>query len=504
MRKIIKSLAFLGAIAMCSTVVALPVSQVKADEGLSDFSCTYSATKKDNDITYYGGGGVETYTAEEAATAGVPDGYTDNVVKVVFASGYNVGVLLDFSEEQYPVGLVDSITFRVYIETLKTDSKDGYPEVRIAQPHSMGNWVMRYKMESTLNQWVDITLSADGTNFEKNMSFDKISVDGYLDKFELGLRANSSTNFYIDSVVVNYVENDGVAPVITYEGGDEITVTKGMPLLLNATAYDELDGEVEVVYDWGVEFEGETPDLGTYTLTLRATDFFGNVAEKQITVNVAGPDEEAPVITVPTEMIYAKTGTIPLISVVVTDNRVGVTYTQTWSDGAFNEYGGFVDGTHTLTIKAVDASGNESEKAITFYVSAEGEVVDNLIDEEVLTPVLPEPPDSSEVPDSSVEENSSDKNSSSSKEDVISSSKEDSSTSSSAKESSSEAEEESSKRESSKKNSSQSSEKIIDEEALTSNDQNQMKLGCVGSIAGATVLVPLLAIGVVMMKKKDE
>lgn len=47
-----------------------------------------------------------------------------------------------------------------------------------------------------------------------------------------------------------------------------------------------------------------------------------------------------------------------------------ITPTYTWSDGALDANGNLKEGTHTLTITARDAAGNESTRVITYIVAA--------------------------------------------------------------------------------------------------------------------------------------
>ena len=175
-------------------------------------------------------------------------------------------------------------------------------------------------------------------------------------------------------------------------------------------------------------------------------------------------------------------------------------------------YGRLTEGEHTLTYTATDASGNATIATITFYVTADGEIPDNLVDEEELTPddyVDPSPEDSSSE-ESSSEESSSKQDNSSSEEN--SSSKSESSEDEEDEESSSKKNSSSKKESSSKKKSSkddEEDEEIVDEEELTNSNQNQqqtMLLGCGASIAGAAVALPMLLCGVAMAikKKKDE
>ena len=388
---------------------ALPKTEVSAATS-SDFDCTYSIGDKNDSFncSLYLCQEIRLYTADEAAAAGIPAGYSGDVISVI-SSSVNRGVTLDFSDEKIPVSLVESITFRVYVGDDGKD--DAYPEVRIPLPGKSGSeWAMRYDISKNTDKWQDIVLSVDAGTFyvnAGNRGFECLSLDGYLHKFELGMRHNGPTGiFYIDSVHVNLIENDGVAPTLVYNGEDVVTISAGQTLNFDVSATDEMDGKVDVQYIWGdpskLDANGQ-PTVGTHTLIFRAEDVFGNKTEKTITVIVEAPDLVAPTIEIPAKTIYAKTGTYPRISVTATDDKGDVaSITYVWSAGAFDARGRLVDGTHTLTITATDFSGNETKETITFIVTADGGSADVIVDEDLLGK---EEPDDS-LPEESVPEES--------------------------------------------------------------------------------------------------
>ena len=240
-----------------------------------------------------------------------------------------------------------------------------------------------------------------------------LSTDGYLDKFELGLRHNNVADFYIDSIKVKQVE-DTVAPVINYEGRDNEIISQGQTLNFKVSAIDAVQGEVDVELIWGDSSrldENGNPLLGTHTLTFRATDYFGNTANRTITVTVIESDSTAPEFTIPTDKAYVKTGTTPCINVIANDNVDGeIEVVQSWSENALNQYGELNEGTHVLTLTATDSSNNKTVKTITFYVTKTGDSSDVVVDEEEL---CPEEESESESEEESEEESTSSKESSS-------------------------------------------------------------------------------------------
>ena len=387
-----KILSFLTVIALSIGFFSINNKTVSVKAESNDFDCNYrkTAASSPDNLGWYGASEIIHYTEEEAKAAGVPAGFSGDVLKPIsINNSTQIGILLDFSHLNLPAKVVKSITFRVYVAS-DTNTADGYPEIRIPKPYYPNEWTMRYyDIKNHIAEWHDVVYTG---------SLLSLCTDGYLDKFELGLRHNNVTDFYIDSIKVNYVE-DTTAPVITYNGKENVTISEGQQLNLNVSAYDAVQGDVEVEYIWADPSrldENGNPLSGEHTLILRATDYFGNVAERTITVTVSTPDTTAPVINLPTESITVKTGTIPLISVEVYDDRDDITPTYTWSAGALDSKGRLTAGTHTLSIIASDYSGNTTTQKITFIVTDDGDTSDVIIDEEELSNKQEEGPDEPE------------------------------------------------------------------------------------------------------------
>ena len=69
------ALAF-GALGLCMGNAAVPTEA-------NDFNCEYQvAGAKTEPYVYYGSTAVNTYTAEEAAAKGIPEGYENEVIEV--------------------------------------------------------------------------------------------------------------------------------------------------------------------------------------------------------------------------------------------------------------------------------------------------------------------------------------------------------------------------------------------------------------------------------------
>lgn len=402
-----KILSFITVVALSIGFIGTTSKTVNVKAESTDFDCNYrkTAASSSDNLGWYGASEIIHYTEEEAKAAGVPAGFSGDVLKPIgINNSTQIGILLDFSHLKIPAFTVESITFRVYVAN-DANTTDGYPEIRIPKPYNPNEWTLRYyDIKNHIAEWHDVVYKG---------SLISLCTDGYLDKFELGLRHQNVSDFYIDSVKINYVD-DTTAPVINYTGSNEITLSEGQEFNLNVTAIDAVQGKVDVEYIWGdpSRLDGEgNPLIGEHTLTLRATDYFGNVAERTLTVTVITPDTTAPTIVVPTENIYVKVGTTPLISVEAYDDRDDVTPTYTWSAGALDGKGKLTEGVHTLTITARDYSNNTTVKTITFTVTTTGDTTENVVDEEELskeaenesTPDEPESSEPESEPESEIE-----------------------------------------------------------------------------------------------------
>ncbi len=371
-----KTIFTIATVLLSSIIFFATLSDTKVEAANIDdeFPCAYSFS----DI-YYGSDSITTLSSDEAQANNIPSGYSDNVL-VVEGQNANRGILLDFSEEKIPTTILKSITFRVYVSD-DGISTNTYPEIRIPDPNALGQgWLMRYLASDLADQWINVTLTSQ---------FEAISKNGYLDKFELAVRNAAYGPYYIDSVTVSLKEDDGVGPIIEYTGTETVYLYENIDKF-EVTAYDEFEKRsipVECVWPQGSELNSNgVPAPGSYDLLLRAVDFYGNITEESVNVIVREADEQAPVIDVNTESIYAVTGTIPMLKALVNDNsaqKIDVTYT--WSSGALDVFGKLVKGTHTWTVTAVDQAGNKAEKLVTVYVDDEERLGNNVIDEQVLS-----------------------------------------------------------------------------------------------------------------------
>lgn len=351
---------------LTASFVFAPTASAATDE----FMCSYSTIAQDGDYyARFGSTSLIRLTEDEAAEQGIPAGYTGDVLIADNTAAHSIDVLLDFSALHISTNAIETLTFRVYVGDDGT-SNDSYPEVRIKE-RGVDGWVMQYSAKNATNQWHNVTLGADGTNFKSGYGFEDLSTDGYLDKFALMLRVQANAAFYIDSITYTLVE-DSEAPVITYDGATDVQWFEGAKFALPITAHDNVEGEVALQYLWSdptaVNPDG-TIKRGSYTLTVKATDCRGNEASLTLNVNVGEADTEAPVILPAVDVIRAVTGTRPTLKPTVTDNSSMVDVTAAWSVGALDRAGLLVGGTHTYTVTATDPTGNRTVKVYTVVVT---------------------------------------------------------------------------------------------------------------------------------------
>ena len=130
-----------------------------------------------------------------------------------------------------------------------------------------------------------------------------------------------------------------------------------------------------------IEFSSEQIDklcsngkLEKFTLWLR-TNARTIAYIDSFTLDLVPLDEEAPVINAPITEFKVAAGAYPLDdAVTATDDSGSVTLERIWSDGALDERGRLIAGTHTCKIIATDPSNNKSEVTLTYIVSEEPEV----------------------------------------------------------------------------------------------------------------------------------
>lgn len=237
-------------------------------------------------------GDITVYTEEEATVAGVPAGFTGQVIKVAKSSepGTNSAYPtcdFDFSSQNIPVDSIESITFRIYMYS-------GDKALRLKTPYTDISWIMNVT-PSQFGAWTEITLGSDGTNFNQgNMNALK-NAEGNLGQLAVVGRLNSSGKdyFFIDAIKIKYksgMTDDKTPPVITYNGPVEVSAVEGDKFIpTGLSAYDEYDKmNAAITYEWSAGALDGASGLkpGVHTCTVKATDRSGNVATLDIVVTV--------------------------------------------------------------------------------------------------------------------------------------------------------------------------------------------------------------------------
>lgn len=316
-------------------------------------------------------------TEDEAVAAGVPEGYSGYVLKLVGGAG-GVSVGLDLT--QYRIKDVESITFRIYCPAGTKNNG-----VRITDS-SKDAWIMLADPGAT-EEWVEVVLS-EKENF--NTSAKSFSVfddgNGYFKRVNFVIRHDGSDDavVYIDSITVKLKAVDTTAPVITYNGPDVIETSEGRDFSLDLTVTDDRDGAITPEYIWsdGALDESGLLKVGEHTCTVKATDEAGNSSEISVTVKVGAKDTTAPVIDLGDlpEDIVVLVGTKPMFSFSATDDFDEVELEVNWSEGTFDERGRFVEGYHFLELYARDKTGNHT--SVDIYINVVREITEeNIIQE---------------------------------------------------------------------------------------------------------------------------
>ena len=247
-------------------------------------------------------GTVTDYTYSAAKAAGIPDGYKGAVLKVAPGKdGAYAGCEFDFSAQEIPTDKIAYITFRVYFPT-------GHKEMRLLAEKAPGSWVMQAKPEN-FGAWCDITLTADGQNFNSGMSLASLAnKDGNLGKLCLIGRLDTGKDraYYLDSITICYkngATDDTVPPVISCESTNYSFLVGEKFNFDGISAYDEFDKSTATISEsWsdGAVYSDGTLKEGEHTLTLTATDRSGNSSSVVINVSVKADKSVIALDDVPT------------------------------------------------------------------------------------------------------------------------------------------------------------------------------------------------------------
>ncbi len=231
-RSVLSFISFvMSAIVLLSSVTLtymLPISAADDDVGTIVEATADLPTVTDESAADYVGGryGYETfdaYTATEAKTAGVPEGYSDNVWKLTALTSQEenteTGVVLDFTSWGIKVEDIQSLTIRYYVDT---DCR----AIRLRNNYVKDDWILNVSEGNVpRNQWTEVTLSKDFEFFGSN-------TDGTLGKVALCFRYGYT--FYVDSITFTMKEDK---PVVNL-----FDATTDLPTVTDEAAIDYAGG----------------------------------------------------------------------------------------------------------------------------------------------------------------------------------------------------------------------------------------------------------------------
>lgn len=280
MKTSIKSLILLLTIlaVSCAAVAGVaPKSALKnvfaAEQGELFNGDAFTFTGETSDMTLYGGATVSVVSAEDATEAGVPDGFSGDVLIVQNNPGRNgLDVTFDYSKSNIKRADILSVSLKVYIKSTSSDNSS-YPEIRIPVPSNKNAWLLGGgKGANKTDEWLNITLTDE--------QIDKLCINGELKSFVLCLRTASSTTMYIDELNVEVLPPDTEAPVITAPI-KEFKTTAGTYPFENGVTITDNSGKFTVEYVWseGALDRNGRLTVGTHTLTIIATDASKNKSE---------------------------------------------------------------------------------------------------------------------------------------------------------------------------------------------------------------------------------
>lgn len=255
-------------------------------------------------------------------------------------------------------------------------------------------WHLEDEYPSSIKVYIDGKLNATVSwinstyDYAYNMSasFGEFNIGQY----EVKLVAfDQNSNFAEDIINLRIYEN--VTPVIEGPALVEFYYSiTGKSLSWNVTddfvdKYHITDNDTEVASG---DIDPDRPiitisldglNIGVHNFTLYANDTSNNTATYSVLVTVLR-DTTAPIIIYsPPNLAYAQGDAVPMKNWTATDDfkhyytisvdgevRVNITWT---SDNIEFDFSGFIEGSHTVTLKVYDIGGNYAESTVTVMVS---------------------------------------------------------------------------------------------------------------------------------------
>jgi len=285
---------------------------------------------------------------------------------------YSVGgketeFVLDFSDRNLNPYNIGSLKFRFYVPysiTTITVQRESTVVFEYEVPSDAGKW------------WTEVEFNAQSESLAEGKTIGDLGdEEGKLGKITLVFHKekDKEETVFIDSVELVEREKDVAAPVITYKGSTNISVTGEKPFKLkNLTifdAYENREIEPKYIFPDGVELDsfGVPVVGGPYDCKVTATDISGNVASLSFTLTIRPRDTEAPVIYLNLNEITVSAGTFVDPHAIVSDNEDEIVCKYKWEKKSLDGYGRVLEGDHVLTLICEDLTGNKTEKTITVH-----------------------------------------------------------------------------------------------------------------------------------------
>lgn len=213
----------------------------------------------------------------------------------------------------------------------------------------------------------------------------KLSVTWQVNQPNVGLNGRYGIFLHSEEMDLTqgtaWLQYSGISKVNTDKGEidllavEETDTPKTMIMYFDLAAFDNLN-PTEITIPAGTRWNATASYQGEYA----GIEFKENMVISYIEggndlgIEWEVVDRKAPVITwTEGDEIELEEGyDASTITATATDDKDGaIECTYTWSDGTLDADGCLLRGTHTLTIKAIDAAGNEATKEITVVVTGE-------------------------------------------------------------------------------------------------------------------------------------
>jgi len=297
----------------------------------------------------------------------------------------------------FPVGLGE------YYYDLTTESSD----IRVPVITSPGNQSILSDAENVTITWhledefpYQIKVYVDGklnlTVSWVNSTYDyTYNVSAAFDEFIIGfyevkLRAyDHNSNFAEDIISLRIYENvtpsiDGPDPIefyytltgrsLTWNVTDDFVNEYRITDNDTAIASGDIDAEEPVIT---ISLDGL--EIGVHNFTLYANDTSGNTATHSVLVTVLADDIAPIIVYTPSDFAYAQGDRVPTRNWTATDDFKDF-YTISLDDDVVIEddwisediqfdFSGFIEGTHTVTLRVYDIGGNVAESTVTVIVT---------------------------------------------------------------------------------------------------------------------------------------